>query len=305
MPSDRPQQAPMKPSDILDELDSAINDHLEWLKTWHRLMLCVGIPTTTDLAYDPHHLCRFGSWYVRNQHRGLVNQPVLRNLARLHKDMHDMALGFVERARRGEKPEIETYDAFMDSFRAFVAQARRLEKAFATASADLDPLTGLHNRQAMLRDLERERDRFARFGRPSCVALADLDFFKKVNDTYGHAAGDRVLEKAAEVFLAGLRPYDSIYRYGGEEFVILLPEADLGGAKAVLERLRHDLENTTIDLDSGESLHVTASFGTAALNDAQTIETTLECADQALYDAKHAGRNRVVAWDGPTEVSQG
>ncbi|MGB0683011.1 MAG: diguanylate cyclase [Magnetovibrionaceae bacterium] len=297
-----PQQPALKSSELLDELDHAINDHLAWMKDWHRLIICSGVPSPEDLAYDPHHLCRFGSWYVRNQHRGLVNQPVIRNLARMHKDMHDVGLTLVNAARDGERPDMAQYDRFMDMARGFIIQARRLEKAFATASSDLDPLTGLHNRQAMIRDLERERDRFKRMGHPCCVALADLDFFKKVNDTYGHAAGDRVLERTAETLLGGLRPYDSIYRYGGEEFVLLLPEATLADALIVLERLREAVESTPIKIDSGENLRVTGSFGAAALSAEYSIETTLEQADQALYEAKETGRNRVIGWDGPPEV---
>ncbi len=287
---------------ILEELDHAIADHIGWLKAWHRSLVCAEEPLPADLAYDPHHLCRFGSWYVRHQHSGLVNQPVLRKLAGLHRDMHDRGRDLMEAARRGGPPARPSYDAFMDSVAAFFAQARRLEKAFAKASSDLDPLTGLHNRQAMLRDLEREWQRAARSEAPWCIGIGDLDRFKGVNDTYGHAAGDRVLAAAAARFLDGLRPYDSVYRYGGEEFLFCLPEADLKVGHVVLDRLREALEAQPVRLETGEVLPVTGSFGVAQVSARAPVEEAMERADQALYWAKSRGRNRVCAWDGPQSV---
>ena len=284
--------------EILDELNAAIEDHMAWLSKWHRGLVCKGAPLAKDLAYDPHHLCRFGSWYVKNQHKGLVNQPVLRSLARIHRDMHDRAQFLAERARDGHEIELPDYDNFMQQTQAFIAQTRRLEKAFARASSDLDPLTGLHNRQAMMRDLERERERFLRTGEPCCIGLGDLDHFKKVNDTYGHSAGDTVLLAAAECYLTHVRPYDAVYRYGGEEFLFCLPDTDITQGRKALDRVRHELETNPVPLASGEDLSVTASFGLAPMREDATLSETIELADQALYEAKDSGRNRVVAWEG-------
>lgn len=304
MPPRRPPpRVTVTPQDILEELDLAITDHMAWLGQWHRGLLCREDepPQPRELAYDPHHLCRFGSWYVKHQHLGLVNQPAIRNLARLHRDMHDQAASLAETARAGEAIPRAGHDAFMDRAKAFIAQTRRLEKAFAHASSDLDPLTGLHNRQAMLRDLEKERERALRTGRPCCIALADLDRFKSVNDTYGHGAGDAVLLFAAECYLSHVRPYDMVYRYGGEEFLFCLPDTDLKAAWTVLDRVRHELEKRPAPLPSGEDLNVTVSIGVAEVHESRTLQRTMELADQALYEAKETGRNRVVGWDGPAE----
>lgn len=288
--------------EILEELDYAIGNHMSWLADWHRVLVCHETPSPKDLAYDPHHLCRFGSWYVKNQHKGLVNQPVIRNLAKIHRKMHDQAKELMENARSGEPLPRREYDSFMELAKGFIAKARRLERAFAQASSDLDPLTGLHNRQAMNRELKRELERLERTERPCCVALADIDFFKKVNDTYGHGAGDRVLIATADCFLNHMRPYDSLYRYGGEEFLFCLPDTDMAQALVILERLRAELEGYAIKLESDEELNITGSFGVAEMHPTATVEQTIERADQSLYCAKDQGRNRVCGWDGPEDV---
>ncbi len=294
MTDQNPRKRAIGTREILEELDLAIGDHMAWLKDWHAALFCGDVPSARE--YDSHHLCRFGAWYVRNQHTGLVDQPAVRNLAALHRKMHDEAQTLMEKARDRRPLDRGQYDAFMDSAGAFISQARRLEKAFAAASSDLDPLTGLHNRQAMMGELERERERFRRSGRPSCIAIGDLDHFKRVNDAYGHAAGDRVLIASAECFLGQLRPYDSVYRYGGEEFLFCLPDADMATAHTVLERLRQELESHAIEIDGGETLSVTGSFGVAEMTPEATIEQTIEHADRALYRAKSDGRNRVCRW---------
>ncbi len=289
--------------EILDELDKAIVEHMEWLKHWHCLLLCEDAPTAKDIADDPHHLGRFGSWYVKNQHKGLVNQPVIRNLANLHRNIHEHANRLMEQARNNRPLPRASYESFMDSSSSFIANSRRLEKAFATASSSLDPLTGIHNRQAMNQELKREHERFLRTTKSSCcIAIGDLDHFKRINDTYGHGGGDKVLISSTNCFLRCLRPYDSLYRYGGEEFLFCFPDADMDVARNVLDRLRQELENNPVKLYSGEKINVTASFGIAEMSPEATIEETIERADQALYWAKSQGRNRVCGWDGIEEV---
>jgi diguanylate cyclase len=302
MSDSSPPRRPVSPREVLDELDRAIDDHLSWLGEWNRMLVCGHSPTSGNGIADSHHLCRFGSWYVRNQHKSLVDQPVVRSLARLHWKMHDLGQELMKAVDSGEPPPSDQYAVFVETANAFINQTRRLEKAFAQAASDLDPLTGLHNRQAMFEELERQRTRTLRTDHPCSVALADLDHFKRVNDTYGHAAGDVVLRATADRFLARLRPYDSVYRYGGEEFLFCLPDADLRLAFNALERLRRRLESEPIILDTGEELWVTASFGVAEMGADSTVEESIEYADQALYSAKNGGRNRVSGWDGPGTV---
>jgi two-component system cell cycle response regulator len=156
-----------------------------------------------------------------------------------------------------------------------------------------DPLTGLWNRAMVLDHLQRELARLARHAGPLAVALADLDHFKRVNDTHGHAAGDAVLRQAAERMRLALRDCDSLGRYGGEEFLLVLPACDLAAAALAVERVRAAI--AAQPMRAGEVLlPVSVSLGVAAAHrDARDAARLIAAADQALYRAKALGRNRV------------
>jgi diguanylate cyclase (GGDEF)-like protein/PAS domain S-box-containing protein len=159
-----------------------------------------------------------------------------------------------------------------------------------------DDLTGLWNRAAILDRLRIELLRSVRERRPLAAIMADLDFFKEVNDRFGHLAGDAVLKEAAGRLASGLRPYDSAGRYGGEEFLITLPGCDLARAKKICERLRRRFEETPVAIPEGV-VPLTASFGIAISDGVRErdVDEMIRAADNALYKAKAAGRNRIAA----------
>lgn len=164
--------------------------------------------------------------------------------------------------------------------------------------AVIDELTGIYNRRGMLQFGEREFTRSARFQRPLSIIMVDLDHFKTVNDSLGHAAGDHVLQQVADCLQAKARSVDILARYGGEKLLLLLPEADLATAVHVAERLRRNLEEASISV-GGETVRVTASFGVAALAaDTPSLASLIAKADTAVYLAKRAGRNRVATAEG-------
>ena len=167
-------------------------------------------------------------------------------------------------------------------------------KAYERLSNE-DSLTGLANRRELDRVLSQEFERAVRNGRPLSVVLADLDFFKKINDRYSHATGDEVLREVAQILKEGCRNIDFVGRYGGEEFVMVFPDAEVEIARQVCERLRLAIEKfkwagTSGDLDD---MKVTMSFGLATLSADATVEALLARADKRLYEAKEGGRNRV------------
>jgi diguanylate cyclase (GGDEF)-like protein len=162
--------------------------------------------------------------------------------------------------------------------------------------ASHDPLTGLWNRGAILDFLQRESSRHRRTSDPLGLIMADLDHFKQINDTYGHLAGDVVLREVGKRMVRAVRGYDFVGRYGGEEFLIIVPGCGTSALKASAERIRRSVCETPIESD-GASLHATVSLGlVSAILGAQEflgLEPFIEAADEALYQAKRKGRNRV------------
>lgn len=156
-----------------------------------------------------------------------------------------------------------------------------------------DELTGLINRRRMVELMEVEWQRCARNARPLILALFDLDHFKHINDTYGHAVGDQVLQNFALTVQAALRSTDVLARWGGEEFVLMLYDTDPACALPLLERVRASVQAQETPA-AGHALHVTVSVGLAVSQAGESVQQVLDRADEALYQAKAAGRNRVV-----------
>ena len=161
-----------------------------------------------------------------------------------------------------------------------------------------DDLTGLVNRRRFISALEGELERASKLGRPVSVILVDLDDFKLINDQFGHHAGDRVLQAFAALLEAHIRDIDIAGRLGGEEFALLLPEADLAGAAATAERLRRALENGPIASADANEFSATGSFGVTQYTPGQSADELLRIADAALYRAKAEGKNRVCSASG-------
>ncbi len=187
----------------------------------------------------------------------------------------------------------ETYDRFSDHAYRFKTGVRALQMKLIKDVCLVDHLTGVWNRSSLVHRLSEECDRMLRYGGTCCLCMIDLDHFKIVNDRHGHAAGDRVLQHVAATAQQRLRRFDSIFRYGGEEFLVCLPKTELAEAIASMERVRHDLAQAVVVIDGEQEICVTASFGVAELRATQSIEACIEAADHALFVAKATGRNRV------------
>jgi diguanylate cyclase (GGDEF)-like protein len=156
-----------------------------------------------------------------------------------------------------------------------------------------DTLTGVANRGVILDMVSRERMRQSRDGKSFGIVMADIDHFKYVNDTYGHPIGDVVLQETSKRMAASVRPYDFVGRYGGEEFLIVVPTSDVAGLMGLAERIRKAVESKPVHTEAGE-IAITASFGVAASteSDPHDAQDLLRLADDALYRAKQHGRNR-------------
>lgn len=158
--------------------------------------------------------------------------------------------------------------------------------------AQVDHLTGALTRRGFVDQAEKEMERARRYDRASSLVMLDVDHFKRVNDTYGHAIGDQVLQKIASIAEVTLRPSDLFGRLGGEEFALLLPETNGTAAVIAAERLRHEIAEHPMTLADGSTVRVTASFGVAELSTSiGSLSAWLACADTMLYASKSGGRN--------------
>jgi len=171
-------------------------------------------------------------------------------------------------------------------------RARLIEEL--SRAATQDALTGLYNRRFTTGILSKELERCRRFKRVLGIAMIDLDNFKKVNDTFGHACGDSVLKMVGEALVKNIREIDTACRWGGEEFIVILPETDLKTTITWAERARKVIAAKTVEESEGQVVSVTASFGViATCGQDETVEAVMQKVDKALYRAKEGGKNQV------------
>jgi diguanylate cyclase (GGDEF)-like protein len=166
-----------------------------------------------------------------------------------------------------------------------------------------DGLTKLYNSRSFYSQLETEVDRFNRYKHPLALLLLDLDHFKDYNDTYGHLEGDKVLVRFSQIIKSCLRANDTAYRYGGEEFTVILPETGGGEAGTVAQRIRAALENERFSPINGKEVKLTISIGVTEYQPKEELSSFIQRADRAMYRSKQKGRNMVSALyaDTPSE----
>ena len=186
-------------------------------------------------------------------------------------------------------------------FRALVSLVNSITRELKEANRELetlattDGLTGLYNRRKMIQVLETEVYKARRYGTPLSVIMLDVDNFKAVNDTFGHCVGDELLVAVANILKENLRKSDVVGRWGGEEFLILMPGIDLTEGVRVAEKLKREISRREI-----KGIRITASFGVAQLSDEDTVDRIISKADSAMYMAKDRGKNRVIAFQSST-----
>ena len=156
----------------------------------------------------------------------------------------------------------------------------------------LDPLTKCYNKKGIELLTEKFLEEFLRYGFPLSVMMLDIDFFKKVNDKYGHLAGDYVLKEVANIIKNTIRKSDFCGRFGGEEFIIVLPNTKLSGAMRLAERIRENIQNHQF-IFNNQKINITISIGITTASKSDSLFSLIQRADEALYEAKNKGRNRV------------
>lgn len=283
-----------RPTEILRALrkvEEASSAHAEWLRDWHLYVLgCLepgAAPRAAPPAFD------FGGRFEALRASIPGKDAEFAEIGKRLKRTKRQAERIIRTVEMDRKLPPADYEGLMRAVHELDGLLRQLQNDSWNHLANIDPLTGLGNRQAMARKLAVERERQARNRQPCCVALIDLDFFKEINDTHGHKAGDTVLRSLASLLAVSIRPYDEVFRYGGDEFVVCLPNADTRAAWAIVERLRLRVARWSIPLRGDDRVRMTVSVGVAPLDHDRDVEAALEAADAALYAAKRNGRNCV------------
>ena len=282
----------------LEHLEQAAHDHAEWHENVLRATVC-GLPfDLNDLEESAHLHCRLGRWYYERAPAELWGHPVFAAIGSEHECLHRIAARLLQEMAAGGPLVREDFEALVSASARLRLKLDSLRQKIQGALRNRDALTGAYDRVEMLPEL-REWLELAQHGvQKCCIVFMDLDHLKEINDTYGHQVGDAVLAGAVRYVDRHLRPYDKVYRYGGDEFLISLPGADLVIGQTVIKHVREGLTGTPLVTGPrGIALHVTASFGLALLDPDVPVEDSIERADQALLLAKTAGRNRAISWD--------
>jgi len=205
--------------------------------------------------------------------------------------LQEGAVGYLSKNNLSQEKLVNTIDAALDKWTQL--RQARADREELERLANFDPLTGLYNRQAILGKLHELINRSKRYKEYFSLSMLDIDHFKKVNDRYGHLIGDDVLEKIAVLIRRNIRDTDIAGRYGGEEFIIILPQADLSSATVVAERIRNIIENAEMKDSGGNVFAITVSQGLSSWEPGEDTHSLISRADEALYKAKENGRNRV------------
>lgn len=278
---------------LIAQLDHALEKHEQWHNRIVRTMIARLHPDAADISPDAHRHCLFGEWYEGLQTRMMREHPSFIALGEAHQQMHRTATRLLQRLLEARPISPEEIDEFTSARDRMKLQLQSWRQELVDVLQNSDPLTGARNRLTMLADLRHQHALVQRGAQQCAIALLDVDNFKDVNDRFGHLAGDTVLAYTVQTIESMIRPYDRIYRYGGEEFLLCLPNVSVEEAVHLAKRLRKAIAANDIETDDGRAFRITASFGVAALESSGTVEQAIDKVDKALYLAKSRGRNRV------------
>jgi diguanylate cyclase (GGDEF)-like protein len=282
-------------SHFIVELDAAVEAHMGWT---HRVMRCAVLHTSPGedvLAPQAHTLCRFGHWFVTQRARfEKADAQNARRIEDVHRTMHDAISHICVDILAGRPGQVGDLEVFEQTQAELISLLAKFKTLFLANAMRLDALTGLPLRYGIEDEFTKavkicHRNKILLF-----LAMIDIDHFKRINDTHGHPVGDVALRHLANTVKSTLRPEDSLFRFGGEEFLMLLhcqsPEAAAVAAQRIVNRVR----NVPVLLPGGEPLKMTITIGLAQVNDDEAMGHAVERTDKALYAGKTAGRDRYI-----------
>jgi diguanylate cyclase (GGDEF)-like protein len=281
-----------KVEEFVTELDAAVESHLDWNRHLLRCAVSRTLPGDDVMAIDAHCRCRFGRWIGGQRERlNQIDEAATARMFDEHQRMHGAVRKVCEAIMADGAGQARDLDAFEASQRNLIAELARFKTTLLEHSARLDSLTGLPLRYGLEEEFSRFRTQAHQLGKKTALMMIDVDHFKRVNDTFGHAVGDLALKHTATILSRQSRGDEPIFRFGGEEFLQLTRIEARADAEAVAERLLQALRDTPMMLSDGQLLAVRASAGLAVVGYEEDIGPPIARADRALYAAKAAGRD--------------
>jgi diguanylate cyclase (GGDEF)-like protein len=282
---------------IVAQLKEAAYNHQAWHGALVRTLAC-GLPGDKhDRDESAHTECRFGQWFYSDAPAKLRTHPGFVAIGVEHQRMHHLARLLLITAHAGNPIAPLDYDSFSNALERLRLEMSSLERELENSLFNHDSLTGAITRFDILPTLREQQELVKRHAQTCFIAMMDLDNFKAVNDLHGHAAGDRVLAESVHYLIKHLRPYDKVFRYGGEEFLLCLPYTALAQGHDRIKGLGEGLAALDIDIGQDAPIRITASFGLALLDPDVPVGASIDRADKALYAAKAAGKARVRIWE--------
>jgi diguanylate cyclase len=277
----------------LAQLEQALIHHQQWHSAVLRAISCKLLVDKRDVGPEPYRKCRFGEWYYSDATLNLRELPEFIALGEKHKLMHLMAVQLLLEAQKDGPVNVSDYDSFANALEVMRLELSALEHELESQLYNHDALTGAITRFGILPACREQQELVKRGLQTCCIAMVDLDNFKRINDQYGHLAGDQVLTAFGHYTMENLRSYDKVFRYGGEEFLLLMQHTELAAGYDLLERLREGIASLPINIGGKKPIRITASFGLAFLDPNSPVEASIDRADKAMYRAKAAGKNCV------------
>jgi diguanylate cyclase (GGDEF)-like protein len=277
---------------LITELDAAVEGVMEWTRRILRFVVLRASPGEDVAAPMAHSLCQFTGWFSENlMHFEAIDAPAARRVEQAHQAMHDAIRSICDDVLAGLPGKHSDLLVFEQSQAELLGLLARFKTAILSDAVRHDPLTGLPLRYGIEGDFALQQKDAQRNRNLLYVALIDVDHFKRINDSYGHPVGDRVLRHLAETLNRNLRSNEPIYRFGGEEFLWLMQCKTAEEAEQSAHRLLTTIRTTPVPVVKNQIVTLTVTLGMAQVGEHEELASALERADVALYKGKESGRD--------------
>jgi len=274
---------------MIAQLDEAGHNHKEWHAALTRTLVCNLPADRHDLSPKAHCECRFGQWYYGGNAEPLRTLSGFVAMGEAHHRMHQVAAELLIAAGAGRTATTMKFDAFANALERLQLEIVALRHELQETLQNRDSLTGALTRVCILPALREQQSLVARGAQACAIALVDLADLATINDRHGHAAGDLMLATAAHYLIDNVRPYDKVFRYRGDEFLLCLRHAPLNLAADMAHRLSAGLAATQVEVAPATPVALSACFGVTALEAELPVEAAIDRAEKAVRSAKASG----------------